>query len=43
MRLQPTVDAGTICRMYGATMDDLELIALIEDELRERIPDGEGR
>lgn len=43
VRLHPTVDAGTVCRMCGATLDDLELIALIEDFLRENKPDGEGR
>lgn len=43
VRLHPTVDPGTVCRMFGATLDDLELLALVEDYLRENKPDGEGR
>ena len=47
VRLQPTVDSGTICRMFGADLDDLQLLAIVEDELRpekeEDKGDGEGR
>jgi hypothetical protein len=35
VRLHPLVDAGTVCREFGATRHDLELIAHVEDALRE--------
>jgi hypothetical protein len=36
--LQPTVDAGSICRMYGADLDDLKLLAIVEEELKRLQP-----
>ena len=41
VRLKDLVDAGTVLRMYGAGIDDLELLALLEDEIRKnaRTPD----
>lgn len=41
MRLHGLVDAGTICRMVDAGLEDLELLAVVEDELREKRPAGE--
>lgn len=34
LRLRGVVDPGTICRLCGVDRDDLELLALVEDELR---------
>jgi len=34
LRLRNLIDPGTICRMYDADMDDLQLLALVEDELK---------
>lgn len=43
--LRPTVDPGTVCRLFDADLDDLRMLALVEDELRalqpEERPDGE--
>ncbi len=38
--LHPVVDPGTICRMYGADLDDLQLLAVIENELKAMAPKG---
>lgn len=38
MRLHGLVDAGTIFRMVDAGLEDLELLAVVEDELREKRP-----
>jgi hypothetical protein len=35
IRLRGVVDGGTVLRTYGATIDELELLGAIEDELRE--------
>ena len=43
--LQPTVDAGSICRMFGADLDDLKLLAIVEQELKRlqpKAPKGTG-
>ena len=34
VRLHEIVDPGTICKMFNATLEDLELLAMIEDELK---------
>lgn len=34
VRLHEIIDPGTICKMFNATLDDLELLALVEDELK---------
>jgi len=35
LRLGDLVDSGTVLRMYGATREDLDLLAAIEAELGE--------
>ena len=42
MRLGNLIDPGTVCRTFGADLDDLELLAVAEDELKESVIDGEG-
>lgn len=34
LRLKDLIDPGTVCRMCNIDRDDLELLALVEDELR---------
>jgi len=41
VRLRTLIDPGTVCRNFAADLDDLELLAVIEDELKED-DDGEG-
>lgn len=36
VRLAGVVDAGTVLRMAAADLDDLALLAVVEDELRRR-------
>lgn len=38
VRLHEIVDPGTICKMFHATLDDLELLAIVEDELKPETP-----
>ncbi len=38
VRLKDLVDAGIVLRMYGADIDDLELLAVLEDEIRKNAP-----
>ena len=41
--LAPTVDPGTVCRIWQVDREDLTLLTLIETELAlQRKPDGEG-
>ena len=42
LRLKSLVDSRTVLEMHGADSDDLEMLAIIEDELKEENPDGEG-
>lgn len=35
--LQPTVDAGTICRIHNVDRDDLDLLMVVEEQLREQV------
>jgi hypothetical protein len=35
VRLHPTVDAGTVCRLFDADLDDLALVAIVEDHLKQ--------
>jgi len=41
IRLRKLIDPGTVCRYFKAGLEDLELLAVIEDELKED-DDGEG-
>jgi hypothetical protein len=41
LRLRSVVDAGTVCSYFGADLETLELLAIIEDELKEG-SDGQG-
>ncbi len=34
VRLRNLIDPGTVCRICNVERDDLELLALVEDELR---------
>jgi hypothetical protein len=43
VRLRDLVDAGTILKMCGADLEDLALLATVEDLLRESSADGERR
>lgn len=36
LRLRGLVDPETVLKMYGAKRDDLELLAALEEELRDR-------
>lgn len=36
VRLRGLVEPGAVLRLYGATRDDLELLAALEEELREK-------
>lgn len=38
VRLKDLMDAGTVLRMYGAGVEDLELLAVLEDEIRKTAP-----
>ena len=38
VRLKDLVDAGTVLQMYGADLDDIELLAVLEDEIRKNAP-----
>ena len=40
VELHEIVDPGTICRMFDADLDDLELIASVEAEARRNQPKG---
>ncbi len=40
VRLQGLVDAPTVLSMFGATREDIELLAEVEDELREHEKGG---
>lgn len=41
LSLHPTIDPGTVCKLYGATLDDLRLLAVVENELRTLNPEPE--
>ena len=36
VRLSNLVDPGTVCRICNVDIEDLELLALVEDELKEQ-------
>ncbi len=36
IQLKDLVDAGTVLRMYGATLEELRILAAIEEGLREK-------
>jgi hypothetical protein len=38
VRLQGAVDPGTICRICEVDRDDLELLAIVEEELKANTP-----
>jgi len=38
VRLRDLVDAGTVLKMYGADLDDIELLAVLEDEIKKNAP-----
>jgi hypothetical protein len=38
VRLRDLVDAGTVLKMYGADLNDIELLAVMEDEIRKNAP-----
>ncbi len=38
--LQGLVDSGDILKMYGATRRDIELLVMVEKELKENTPRG---
>jgi hypothetical protein len=40
--LKEVVDAGTILRMYAADLEDIELLAFLEDELRKLREEDKG-
>jgi len=40
--LRDLIDSGTILKICGATKEDIEILALVEEELKEAFGDGEG-
>jgi hypothetical protein len=40
VRLKGLVDPGTVLRMFGATREDMEMLAVAEDELKAK---GDGQ
>ena len=38
VRLKDLVDAGTVLKMCGADLDELELLAVLEDEIKKNAP-----
>jgi hypothetical protein len=41
-RLHNVIDAGTICRICDVDLIDLQLLAIVEEELKEGTAHGEG-
>jgi hypothetical protein len=41
-KLHNVIDPGTICRICDVDLIDLQLLAIVEEELKEGTPHGEG-